>query len=388
VLGNVPQIIVGAVQGIADYADEIVNSGINLVVDLVQGILTAVPQLTTAVSDLAIGMYETITSIDWGIVAGEIIGDFDFGFIERIPEVLNTVTVMLTDMLQQFFDAMPSFMQKGAEFVMNLINGIGQQLPSIILAIGNLMNAVITKIMQNLPALFIKGTEIIGSMISGIGRQLPSIVSAIFNVISQLLATIMRNMPQFLAKGIELSANVASGIIKAIPQVLGAIGNMARDAMNSFKRFDWISLGRNVIDGIVNGIKNAGSLIKDTLMGFAKKAFDGVKSFFGIHSPSTLMRDVIGRNIAYGWAEGIERNEGIVDDAMQSLTQGAFNVPLEATMNANAQLLGAGGKGAQGASVSAPINIYASDYNSTQDIAQAVKQVLIDEMTMEDAVYA
>ena len=70
------------------------------------------------------------------------------------------------------------------------------------------------------------------------------------------------------------------------------------------------SIGQNIIDGIVEGIKSG------NLFGSIKEKFttfvDKIKEFFGIHSPSTLMRDQIGKNLVDGITSGMSLN-GIKD---------------------------------------------------------------------------
>ena len=344
VVAQIPNILVGAVQGIAMYADEIINSGINLVTDLVQGIITAVPQLITAVTTLAQNIYGVIDSIDWLAVGSDLLANIDTGFVAEIPSLIESC--------------------------------------------GDMIASFIGTVMDNLPSIVSRGVDMVASLASGVAQNIPAIVNAMVNVLAKVLATIGQHLPQYLKQGAELIGRVANGMLNALPGVLSAVGGIISNAVKAFSKFDWLSIGRNIINGIVNGIKNAGGAIKETLMGFAKNAFEKVKNFFGIHSPSTLMRDQIGENIGFGMAEGIERSAKEVDHAMESLTRGAYTVPLEATMAQNSQLLTASGNGAQGANMSATININAQDYNSALDIAQEVKRILVHDMEREEVAYA
>lgn len=64
---------------------------------------------------------------------------------------------------------------------------------------------------------------------------------------------------------------------------------------------DWFELGSNILDGIVNGLSNMGNKISEWGEGF----IGGIADFFGIHSPSRLMRDEIGRYLGLGIQEGL-----------------------------------------------------------------------------------
>lgn len=67
-----------------------------------------------------------------------------------------------------------------------------------------------------------------------------------------------------------------------------------------------LDMGKNIVEGLWNGIKNAGNWIKQKIGEFANGILDGMKNALGIHSPSTLFRDKIGRFIPQGIAIGIE----------------------------------------------------------------------------------
>lgn len=87
---------------------------------------------------------------------------------------------------------------------------------------------------------------------------------------------------------------------------------------------DWGGLGWNVIQGIKNGLLNAGRAIKDAILGLARSAWNAVKSFFGIRSPSRLMRDTVGLMVGKGLAEGIIRTDTLVGKAAGNLAGEAY----------------------------------------------------------------
>lgn len=64
-------------------------------------------------------------------------------------------------------------------------------------------------------------------------------------------------------------------------------------------------IGANIVTGLWNGIKDKFSWLVGQIKAFAHNVVDQLKSFFGIHSPSTVMRDEVGENLALGIASGI-----------------------------------------------------------------------------------
>ena len=94
-------------------------------------------------------------------------------------------------------------------------------------------------------------------------------------------------------------------------------------------------IGRNIVEGIWNGINGAIDWIKDKIAGFSNGLIDGVKAALGIHSPSTLFRDVIGVNIVRGIGEGFESELPSLKSAIAAGVSGLStdaNVDVKTTM--------------------------------------------------------
>lgn len=206
------------------------------------------------------------------------------------------------------------------EGITSIGDTISEALPDIVSKGGEIMSGLLSAIVENLPAFLDTGFQILGQMISGISANLPNIISTIVGMATQMLSSLIQRLPEFLAMGVQFLGSLISGIVQAIPDVLSSIGELVGDMVDSFLDYDWLSLGKSIIDGIVAGIKNFGSSIASTLKEMASNAFNGVKKFFGIASPSRLMRDEIGKFIPEGIAVGIEANADSVTDAMNDLS--------------------------------------------------------------------
>jgi len=74
-----------------------------------------------------------------------------------------------------------------------------------------------------------------------------------------------------------------------------------------------------------NGINDMTSWIKDKISGFGDSVVSGLKDFFGIHSPSRLMADEVGKWLPEGIAVGIDKNAKSVLQSMKDVTMGAVN---------------------------------------------------------------
>jgi TP901 family phage tail tape measure protein len=102
--------------------------------------------------------------------------------------------------------------------------------------------------------------------------------------------------------------------------------NIWGDIINTFRGVDLWEIGKNIIDGLVNGVKSMAGAVGREIKSIADSIPDGLKKFFGIQSPSKLMRDEIGKWIPAGLAEGINANLDVVTRSANKMGQSAIPV--------------------------------------------------------------
>jgi hypothetical protein len=246
------------------------------------------------------------------------------------PLLITNLQTLITSIVNYFTVNGPVFLQKGIELVQNIATGILTNLPTWISSLSNLVNQGITLFMTFLPQWWQKGIELVGQIAQGILNNLPQIASSIFSLVTDAIATFASNLPQFLQKGIELVGQVAAGLIQGVPDLLGKIPGILADAANTFLSYDWLSIGVNIIQGIVDGIVSAAGSIGSALMDAAGDAFNSVLGFLGIGSPSKLMRREVGRWIPAGIAAGIDDSAYMIKDSLdnaskEALTSGSYS---------------------------------------------------------------
>jgi tape measure domain-containing protein len=91
---------------------------------------------------------------------------------------------------------------------------------------------------------------------------------------------------------------------------------LAKKIVDTIKNTDWISLGKNIIDGMIAGLKNSAGAFVETLQAIVQAAIDALKGFLGIQSPSRLFRDEIAGNIMKGWIQGVQARVPKLEAAM------------------------------------------------------------------------
>ena len=353
---------------------------------VVSGLMTeAIPKMMSWIPAM-FAFLKGNTISGWLSAGTEMISNLASGFFSNLPTMLDTISQVLTDGVEYIIQNASMFLDSGMQLLSSIATGFMNNYPQIMQAVGNMLANVISLIGQNLPQFMQKGVEFIGQMAQGLINNLPTILSGIADVLARVIAAIASNLPKFLQKGIELNGKIAAGIIQAIPTVVGKIPQVISGIVNAFGKYNWGSIGTNLIKGIAKGVMNAGGLIKDAALSAARKAFNAVKGFFGIASPSKLMANEVGKYIPAGIAMGIEKNTKPITDAMHDITD-----MTETAFGMNSSAFGTGYNAyapAYAGAAGTTINVYGAEGQSTREIAYQVADIINSDVRRKGSVWS
>lgn len=269
----------------------------------------------------AIGKGEGIAEASGGLIAalfGENEGEGLVNqILPRVETIMDGVSTFLVDASPMILDALGEVVSIVAETLPGVVMGIT---PVMLQAASSIVSTLFDYLMDDLPTFMSAGISMIQSIADGLSDNLPTLLSTGVSMLAQLLGTIISYLPQLLSAGVQLIGSLVNGIVQSIPLVLTGMGDIISAAWGAITSFDWLSLGKSIVDGIVSGIRRFGSNLITSVLDMAGGAFSAIKSFFGIASPSKLMRDEIGKFIPEGVAVGIEANTDSVSNAMKDLS--------------------------------------------------------------------
>ena len=229
----------------------------------------------------------------------------------------------------------------------------------------------------------------LGPMIGAIVEQLPTIFT-------QLLNRLIDKLPDIIAMGGKLIIGLGQGIIQALPKLWGVVTKLGGQLLSNL----WEGLkgigkaGLNLVQGLWEGINNAKQWVLDKIKGFGKGILNGLKSFFGIKSPSKVMRDEIGRYLAEGVGVGFERYlpEDQINNALYNTfddvkqTMGTFDADLAVNAAYATNGVASGGFASTNYGGVA-INVYATDGQNARSIANEVMDILQRDINRNRMVY-
>ena len=270
------------------------------------------------------------------------------GFAEAIPNVALNIALMIPHIVEAIAEGVPQLLEGGGSILNAILEGITQtmpilvaQLPMIVTAITEclsgsidiilaaatqLFDAVVQAIPIIIPPLLEAIPEIIETIVSfltsnvqtivdaavqmnyGIINAIPIIIDALIPELPHIIWTITEALIDAQPKILSAAVQALLSIIGAVPKVLGSL----LDAMGS--------VGSNLVKGLWNGISDVTGWVLDKIKGFGKSVLNGIKSIFGIHSPSTEMA-WMGKMLDQGLADGITDNLHPIRSAMDEVTQ-------------------------------------------------------------------
>ena len=268
---------------------------------------------------------------------------------------ISTVTNGVNMLVDNISQAIPQLLQVGSNIIVTLGTAIANNLPTLLTAGTQAIITIIKGIVQNLPQIVKAGVEAIVSLAQGISESLPQLIPAIVDAVIMIAEVLIDNIDVLIDAGIQIMTALIDGFIEAEPKLIekmpellekmaiaiisGAVklgsamiklaGVMIKNfvskipdyAKAAVKIIDVISnallgavgglikIGVQLVQGIWSGIISATSWLKSKITGWVGDVVSFLKNLFGIHSPSTVMRDVIGKNLALGvWAGWDDEN--------------------------------------------------------------------------------
>ena len=261
--------------------------------------------------------------------------DGTLGIDEGINKLTETFLNGVMSMVNSLLVNLPTFLQMGINILLSLIQGITQALPDLIPVMVQVIMDMVNILLDNIDLIIECGIQLLVALTEGIMNALPELISRLPEIIIKIVSKLIELSPQLLSAASRIIMALAEGLIKFIPQLISKIPKIIKSMVSAFKQGigDFINIGKNLLDGLWEGIKNTKDWLLNKIKGFAKTITNGIKSFFGIHSPSKLFRNEIGKNLILGVGVAFEKDDNLIDkqisdfgDDVYKKMQGAVNM--------------------------------------------------------------
>lgn len=308
-------IISSIIQILPQLLPQLLTAATDFFMGMLNGLNTVIPQLAAQIPVLITQITTTLTEnlpqiIQAGIL---ILVNLIDGITNAIPSLIEAIIALFPVITTALLENLPLIVESGLNLLIALITGIVQAIPQLIAMLPQIITSIVSTLASMLPQIINAGITLLNSLISGIVQAIPQLIAAMPQIISSIINTLIANLPKIISSGIQLIGALISGLIQAIPSLVAAIPQIVKAIFDTFKAVNWADLGSNIISGIKDGVVNAAKNLASAVADAAKSALDAAKEALGIHSPSRVFRDQVGKQMAAGQLIGYE--EGMEDNA-------------------------------------------------------------------------
>ena len=294
-------------------------------------------------------------------------------FLSNTLDAIKTVWTTVWTAISTFFT---DVWNRIVAFFTPIINGIRNTIGSVLNAIAGVWTSIWNAVRSVASAVWNAISGVVSTYIQNVRNTISTVLNAIsgvwtsvWNSVSSFLGNIWHGITSAVSNGIQ---NVSNTVGRIKSTVLGAVGGAGQ----------WLyDTGRQVISGLINGIGGAFQWVRNTISNLGSSLVGWAKSVLGIHSPSRIFRDEVGKWIPAGMAQGIDKASGLVADSIDGLTDMVPTVSLKTDTSRLETPLAYHGT-VNGGRIAYTMDEQAGEYATKQDIIDAIDAALAAGITL------
>lgn len=293
-----------------------------------------------------------------------------------LPRMVEALTQLIGAMAPYIAPALQMLLPVIVQGIGALVSGIVQALPAVVSSISDVIPMIVDQLVVLLPQITAAGVEIIAALVSGIGENLPALVPAAVDAIIEIASTLVANVDKIILAAGDLMSGLIRGLIEALPRVLYGLPEIIIAITSGLLKGvgSMVDVGTQMVRGLFEGIRNASTWLYNKLRGWVSNVLGWVKRLFGIHSPSKVFADEIGKFIPPGITVGVkEAMPRALRDMGQELSA-LSNIPIPGSVTNTTHMGGVSITvyGAQGQDVNALADIIMYKMQSAVESREAV----------------
>ena len=233
----------------------------------------------------------------------ELITNFVNGITAKIPELISTGAQLVGKLLETITALAPALINGGINLIAALAGGVAAAAPTLIPQAVLLITTLATGIISNIPRVIAIGMNLLAGLAQGIANSMPLIVQQARNAIVGFVKGVIAYGPVILQYGVSILKSLVLGIISALPYIVEGAKEAGKWFVDTIMNTDWLKVGSDIINGIVNGVKSGFTFIKDAVT----EAFSGEGT-----------AEEAGAQVQQQTAESVVANTYVLTDAMST----------------------------------------------------------------------
>lgn len=358
-------LLTGLLNKVVELAPTVAQTALSIITSLSMSLLSMTPQLLSTGFELIMSLIDGVTSALPEIIkqGAQVLTSLGEGIGQNMPSLVERALDALMNFATTLYDNAPTLIEAGLNLIGNLVQGIIDSLPVLISKGPEIISKFANIINDNFPKILAKGVQLIGQIIKGIIQAIPTLVKNIPKIITAFVdvweafnwlnlgkkaITFLKNGVLKMVGAVKSAAtsvmNGATNALKVLPSKLFTLGKNAlsrmgqaiRNGINTVKAgatsvlngvvntlkgipSKMLTVGKDLVRGLWQGISDMTGWVIGKIKGFGDNILGGIKDFFGIKSPSRVLRDQVGKMLPRGVAIGIEDEADAPLKAMEDL---------------------------------------------------------------------
>lgn len=310
--------------------DNVINSVTTLGENLepaIETVLEKIPTMLGVLGEKIIGeIPNLVNTILPSLVdtAGQLINTLSTTLSENASTIGTTAIEILMTLVDTILENAPTLLQTGLTLIVSLAQGLTESIPELIPTVIDAVFAIVDTFLDNIDQLIDAGIELLMALTDGLVEAIPSLIEKVPEIIIKLVQAFVRNYPKMAKAG----ADTIGKFLEACWAVFKTCWTLAGQYLYDYvikpiadKGKELIGIGKNMVAGLWDGFKEKFSEIIGKIKGLIDLIPESIKKILGIHSPSKVMREEVGKMISLGIAAGIDDGKSEVQKAMEEINK-------------------------------------------------------------------
>lgn len=304
------QLVMQLVTTMLSMAPQLLDLGFQLITQLILGLAQATPQIINATIQCLSSMIDTIfanlpTVIEAGLQLIVALGE---GLIEALPDLLLKIPEIIDSIYSTFISLVPEIIDAGVI----LLTALTENLPYIIQCICDAIPMIVEALVSNFESYVPMIIEVGVVLFTALVKNLPLILASILVALNQIIVTVLGELIKAIPRLADAGLKLLKGIVGKIGEAGKWIGEKMKTIVTAMKNAitnkikEFATIGKQIVEGVWQGIKNMKATIAKNISNFFGGLVDSAKEKLGIHSPSKVFEKTVGENIALGVIKGMK----------------------------------------------------------------------------------
>lgn len=309
----------GVLDGITSALPQVLPKVVEFLSSMIQQFISFAPQLTEASTELFMAIVDSIGPVLTSIIEQlpSIISNLTSALSEMLPMILETVnelvSTLLNDVIPSLIDSLvenlpmiletlTSFIQESIPVLMenfqNLLGTLVEAIPDLIQKLADslptIIGAIVSFIADNLPTVLNAANDMFNQVIAAIPVLLVNLAQKLPTIISKIVGTLLANAPKIAGMAFDLFMNIVSAIPKLVIELGKNLPTIIKAILDGFKNAPTMlkTVGEDIIKGLWDGIKGLKDWLQKKLESAADWLPKWVKEKLGIASPSKVFKEI------------------------------------------------------------------------------------------------